>query len=270
MAKAATWPSVMAPEVRPSTMKRISSAGEPCRRRACWAMTSWGSISSPWPAGGASVPSRAARSAVRTPEAPMRKCGRRGPARAHDAVAEGEVDAGVGRGPDAAGGLQADVAAAGADRGEQDLGGLGGGVDRDLAGRGLEEVGAPGQRLVGGAADQGGVLQLAGLEDGLEGRGAADVLDLADRRGDRLGVAGGEAAPGHHEVDLVGAVGERARGSRRGRLSAAPRRSGKLTTVATRMPGAGELAAGLVDEVAARCRRRRPGRAGCAPGGRGR
>ena len=29
MAKAATWPSEMAPAVRPSTMKRISSAREP-------------------------------------------------------------------------------------------------------------------------------------------------------------------------------------------------------------------------------------------------
>ncbi len=59
------------------------------------------------------------------------------------------------------------------------------------------------------SADQRGVGELAGLEDRLQRRVAADVLDLAHRGGDYGGVRRrATCAPGHDQVDLVGAVAE--------------------------------------------------------------
>src|SRR3954451_6289867 len=95
-----------------------------------------------------------------------------------------EVLDGVLRRPDAAGGLDADLAAGGgtevADRLEHDQAdrqGRGGG---DLAGGGLDEVSAGEHRQPGGAA---GVVQrdqFAGLEDHLEVCVPAGLLDLDD------------------------------------------------------------------------------------------
>ena len=81
----------------------------------------------------------------------------------------------------------------------------------DLAGRGLDEVGAGGHGQDRGATDVVERLELAGLEDHLEVRLAAGLLDRDDLVEDRAVVAGQEGAAVDDHVDLVGARLDRRR-----------------------------------------------------------
>ena len=133
---------------------------------------------------------------------------RRRPARAQGGVGEGEVATCGLDGADAPRRLEADRPSAPADRLQHHPRGLGRRIDGDLAGRGLEEVRPCRDREVGGAGDRPGVAQLAGLQDGLQGRAGAGGPHGRDCLRDRRLVAGAQAAVGDHEVDLVGAVRE--------------------------------------------------------------
>src|SRR5688500_18712676 len=117
------------------------------------------------------------------------------------------------RRPDAAGGLDADLAAGGgaevADRLQHHQADRQGGRGGDLAGGGLDEVTAGEHRQPGGAADVVQGDQLAGLEDDLEVRLPAGFPDRHDFVEDVEVAAGEEGAAVDDHVDLVGAVGHR-------------------------------------------------------------
>src|ERR1700689_2549060 len=128
-------------------------------------------------------------------------------------VDQDQVADGVLGGADAAGGLDADLAAVVLaevadglqhDQGHRERGGGG-----DLTGRGLDEVGA---RQHGQPRSAPHVVQrdqFAGLQDHLEMGSAAGLLDRDDLVEDLLVAAGEEAAPVDHHVHLVGAGRDR-------------------------------------------------------------
>src|SRR3954452_3142476 len=133
------------------------------------------------------------------------------PVRAHGLVDEHQVLDGVLRRPDAAGGLDAHLAAGGgaevAHRLEHHQADRQRGGGGDLAGGGLDEVAAGQHRQPGGPADGVEGDQLPGLQDDLEVRGPAGLLDRDDLLEDVQVAPGQERAPVDDHVDLVGTVG---------------------------------------------------------------
>src|SRR3954468_4187620 len=128
-----------------------------------------------------------------------------------DLVDEDQVLDRVLRRPDAAGGLDPDLAAGGgaevADRLQHDQADRQGGGGGHLAGGGLDEVAAGEHRQPGGAADVVQGHQLAGLEDDLEVRVPARLLHRDDLVEHVEVAPGQEGAAVDDHVDLVGAVG---------------------------------------------------------------
>ena len=146
---------------------------------------------------------------LRSDEAPKRKSSGVIQVGAQRLVEDAEVLDRLLRGPDPAGGLHPDDAPGlvvdvadhleHAERHRQRRG------RAHLAGRGLDEVGAGRDREQRGAADVVVGAELAGLEDHLQMRGAARLLDPDDLVDDLRVAAGEEGAAVDHHVDLVGA-----------------------------------------------------------------
>src|SRR5580658_3519133 len=132
----------------------------------------------------------------------------------HRLVDQDQVPDGVLGGADAAGRLDADLAAVDiaevAHSLEHDQGGRERGGRGDLAGRGLDEVGAGQHGQPGGTPHVVQRDQLASLQDDLEVGGCVDDLtDGGDLVVDQLVVPGQEGAAVDDHVDLVGAGRDR-------------------------------------------------------------
>ncbi len=121
-----------------------------CRMISCGIMLN---SSRPWRAPIA-LPPRTARISSSRPEAPKRKVDGIGQSGVMIVSRKAEIKRGIRDRADAAGRLEADLAAALADRADHDVGSLKRRIDGDLAGGGLDEIGAGIDCKFGCAADE--------------------------------------------------------------------------------------------------------------------
>ena len=143
----------------------------------------------------------------RRPLAPNRRVPGAAQPGPHDLVRDRQVLSRIGHRADAAGRLEARMAAMVPDCRDHDPRGFGRCVDRDFAGRGLDEVGAGLKGQNRGGADVVFGLEFAGFENDLEHLPVRyPRATLGDQTTCRAGVAGEQRAPGHDEIDFVGAV----------------------------------------------------------------